>query len=1449
MAIVLRTESVWRDEAGESEMMEVGGSGSGRRSPRNLMVRPSFVDAFVAYTQVSKGKARGKKKTLWLRLVMQKYLSQLGNFIQIHCGKIVFVGLVALFMSCLGLKTYQMESDINKLWIDAGSRMAREMKYTVNALGMDDGEINEAVVQVSEDEGQNVLTVESLLLHLDVLKEVVSVNMHMLDIPWTFRDVCYMLPFNYIDLSKFSDNYLDQGDTSKKFGQVLEDLMPCFIVSPLECFWEGSKLVAYKSVSIPGYGEVDWTNLDPQDAVDKLSQFSPSMANNIRELMDKAGISTGYQEKPCLDPHDPACPETAPNFSSKEPPDVASVLAQGCDGFAKNYMHFSEDMMLGGIQRNKSGHIVRSQALQSTIMLVGEKMLFNMFKDNPPTLPWNDSVAGEVIRAWEKQMTKVVDKFVTSRGGHQDYRPGRSKQSRSRDKVHSFTSSNMVEMLAEYSQVSYLRIALGFLLMGCYAIVTMVNVKKFAESQAAVALAGLLLLVLSSTAGLGLCSVLHLTFNAITTQVVPFLVVGLGMDHVFLILHTFTQLSSDGVPYKDRTGACLKRVGGLILVSTVCNSSAFLLASVIPVPATRFFCFQCSLLILVNGTSTLLLFPAMVSIDLLRRKSGRMDFFCCQLRPPTTTTTAAGSTSSVSYIKSKKSKRTSDSPKSPHHPHHHPPHHHHHHHHRHHRWTSHEEDDDDDGGDEFSTFSFKSKSKNNPDLPERGSFGQNSGGEDCFGRSSGISSLASSHELLSSSSSSVYLPSTVRTDSTAADRRSCCSAFVDCVLSEFVRRFYAPLLEKLPVKIIVVIFFIISIVVGIVGVLRVREGLDTMDVMPASSPEREFFRIQSKYFGFYYFHIATQENFDYASEYGQKLLHSFHHSFESIDNIIRSKDGSFPEFWLEVFRKWLLEVQEAFDADVQSKSITIEGWHPNSTNLGSLGYKLMVQTGIKSSPIDRNRTRTGRLVNSNGIIYPPAFYNYLTAWSKNDIAYDFSQAHIKPFPEPWAHEKTDPSCNIPPSHPITYAQSAFILNGLHSDEKIMEVLSDVRNICDSFVSRGLPNYPHGLLVTFWEQFFSVRFYLFILVASVLAVVFVVVLTVLLNPFAAFLEVFVLVCTMVELYGFMGLAGVKMSSLSAVLLIVSVGTTVHVTVPFVLAFQTCIGPRDRRMVLSLEQAVTPSIHTFVAAFLGLLVLAATELVFIRKYIFGPFVVMLMLGCLNGLVFLPVLLSLVGPSAEVTPLNDGLYLPPPSPVIQPQKPTTSSRSRLGQKATYKTRKKSRNGRSRSRSRISTRLKNPPNLSTIVEESSNSCASSISIDLKPTIIISNPPHCCSGGASSSQSVTPSTAPSTGVVDHLEDRESSAHSGRKLQVFPSSYHLHSSLGSTLVTSSPVQVSSCSSSHCTTVETTTKVKVHICDQKDRVPKQRLTSKQRSTGRRDMANVNQLSEKYKRTHH
>lgn len=72
----------------------------------------------------------------------------------------------------------------------------------------------------------------------------------------------------------------------------------------------------------------------------------------------QAGITTGYQEKPCLNPQDPDCPMTAPNKDSTESPDVGAELTGGCYGFATRYNHWPEELIVGGIAKNDSGHIV-----------------------------------------------------------------------------------------------------------------------------------------------------------------------------------------------------------------------------------------------------------------------------------------------------------------------------------------------------------------------------------------------------------------------------------------------------------------------------------------------------------------------------------------------------------------------------------------------------------------------------------------------------------------------------------------------------------------------------------------------------------------------------------------------------------------------------------------------------------------------------------------------------------------------------------------------------------------------------------------------------------------------------------------------------------------------------------------------------------------------------------
>lgn len=63
-------------------------------------------------------------------------------------------------------------------------------------------------------------------------------------------------------------------------------------------------------------GPVRWSNLNPLQLVQNLTrdQYIPTSA--MVDLLNRAGVSSGYQHKPCLNPRDPECPATAPNKGS-----------------------------------------------------------------------------------------------------------------------------------------------------------------------------------------------------------------------------------------------------------------------------------------------------------------------------------------------------------------------------------------------------------------------------------------------------------------------------------------------------------------------------------------------------------------------------------------------------------------------------------------------------------------------------------------------------------------------------------------------------------------------------------------------------------------------------------------------------------------------------------------------------------------------------------------------------------------------------------------------------------------------------------------------------------------------------------------------------------------------------------------------------------------------------
>lgn len=70
------------------------------------------------------------------------------------------------------------------------------------------------------------------------------------------------------------------------------------------------------SVSCSGFVQLRWINLNPLELVKKMKdKFADG--DMMEAVLLRSGISSGYQEKPCIDPSDPDCPDTAPNKASQ----------------------------------------------------------------------------------------------------------------------------------------------------------------------------------------------------------------------------------------------------------------------------------------------------------------------------------------------------------------------------------------------------------------------------------------------------------------------------------------------------------------------------------------------------------------------------------------------------------------------------------------------------------------------------------------------------------------------------------------------------------------------------------------------------------------------------------------------------------------------------------------------------------------------------------------------------------------------------------------------------------------------------------------------------------------------------------------------------------------------------------------------------------------------------
>lgn len=63
------------------------------------------------------GNIEGGRTSLWIRAWLQEQLFILGCFLQGDAGKVLFVAILVLSTFCVGLKSAQIHSRVDQLWV------------------------------------------------------------------------------------------------------------------------------------------------------------------------------------------------------------------------------------------------------------------------------------------------------------------------------------------------------------------------------------------------------------------------------------------------------------------------------------------------------------------------------------------------------------------------------------------------------------------------------------------------------------------------------------------------------------------------------------------------------------------------------------------------------------------------------------------------------------------------------------------------------------------------------------------------------------------------------------------------------------------------------------------------------------------------------------------------------------------------------------------------------------------------------------------------------------------------------------------------------------------------------------------------------------------------------------------------------------------------------------
>jgi hypothetical protein len=211
---------------------------------------------------------------------------------------------------------------------------------------------------------------------------------------------------------------------------------------------------------------------------------------------------------------------------------------------------------------------------------------------------------------------------------------------------------------------------------------------------------------------------------------------------------------------------------------------------------------------------------------------------------------------------------------------------------------------------------------------------------------------------------------------------------------------------------------------------------------------------------------------------------------------------------------------------------------------------------------------------------------------------------------------------------LVYSFFPFNNVGLLNEDLFVDCIQEVHQIMDKSPLKETA-YVYGPIFVYWEVFLELDRYCYMILAIDAGLIFFI--TLLISSFDFIASCITCTsCVMIatEVFGLSCLF-MNFNIFVAAISLMGMGLSVEFTAHFSMAFSLATGTLTERLGTAMGHTFLATIEGSCSTFVCLLPLAFAPTLFEVKYIFGIVSIVILLGMINGLIFLPGMLAVLNP----------------------------------------------------------------------------------------------------------------------------------------------------------------------------------------------------------------------------